>query len=73
MGTLGLLLYSALYTALIIWLLIEFTGLEIEWRGGYLPAFTYHKTIPNYAAVEKYHANRPRPRDTAPDQPAIPA
>src|SRR5437899_3301178 len=47
-GTLGILLYSLLYAALIIWLLIEFTGLQIEWRGGYVPALTYHKTVPNY-------------------------
>src|SRR5437899_10024372 len=56
LGTLGILLYSLVYTALIIWLLIEFTGLEIEWRGGYVPTLTYHKTVPNYEAMERHRA-----------------
>jgi outer membrane protein assembly factor BamB len=57
LGTLGILLYSLLYAALIVWLLIKFAGLEVEWRGGYAPAFTYHKTVPNYEALERHRAN----------------
>jgi outer membrane protein assembly factor BamB len=55
-GTIGILLYCIPYTILIVWMLVRFTGLEVEWRGGYLPAFTYHKTVPNYEAVEKSRA-----------------
>ena len=57
LGTLGILLYSLVYTALIIWVLIETTGLQVEWRGGYVPALTYHKTVPNYEAVERHRAS----------------
>lgn len=57
-GTLVLLLYCIPYTALILWLLIRFTGLEVEWRGGYLPAFTYSKTVPNFDAVERSRAEQ---------------
>jgi outer membrane protein assembly factor BamB len=59
-GTVVLLLYCIPYTALVIWLLIRFTGMEVEWRGGYLPAFTYHKTVPNYDAVERSRAEQAR-------------
>jgi outer membrane protein assembly factor BamB len=52
LGTIGILFYLIPYTiavgALVIWLL----GLEIEWRGGFPPALTWHKTHPNYDAVE---------------------
>src|SRR5262245_7383066 len=51
-GTIAHLFLSLLYLAGIVFFLIEFTGLKIEWRGGYLPALTYGKTMPNYAAVE---------------------
>jgi outer membrane protein assembly factor BamB len=74
-GTLWTLLYSLIYAGLIIALLMFFTGLEIEWRGGYPPTFTYHKTKPNYDAVEKNRAaqaaspprtsSAPRPSDSA--------
>src|SRR3954462_14368339 len=53
LGTVGILIYSLLYSALVVWLLIRFTGLEVEWRGGYMPRFTYHKTRPDYDALEK--------------------
>ena len=36
-GTLGILLYCLLYSALIIWLLMITTGLGVEWRGGFPP------------------------------------
>src|SRR4029077_3880593 len=54
LGTVGVLLYVVLYSALIIFLLIRFTGLEIEWRGGYSPALTYHKTRPDFVALEHH-------------------
>src|SRR5207253_1047191 len=58
LGTLGILLFSLLYSALVTFLLIRFTGLQVEWRGGYLPALTYHKASPNYEALERDRASR---------------
>jgi outer membrane protein assembly factor BamB len=56
LGTFGILLYSLLYAAVVIWLLVRFTGLEVEWRGGYVPRLTYHKTKPDYDALERHRA-----------------
>jgi outer membrane protein assembly factor BamB len=55
-GTLGILLYSLLYAGVVAWLLVRFTGLEVEWRGGYVPRLTYHKTRPDYDALERDRA-----------------
>src|SRR5206468_1512093 len=60
LGTLGVLLLSIMYASLVIFLLVQFTGLQIEWRGGYAPAFTYHKTGPDYAALDRDRATRTR-------------
>src|SRR5262249_32806161 len=49
---------SILYAALIVFLLIRFTSLKVKWRGGYVPVLTYHKTTPNYDALEKHRAQR---------------
>ncbi len=57
-GTFGILLYCLPYSALIVWLLIKFTGLQVEWRGGFPPVLTYSKTMPNYDAVEKNRAEQ---------------
>jgi len=51
-GTVGLCLFSILHAAVIVLLLMRFTGLEIEWRGGFPPVLTWQKTKPNYHAVE---------------------
>ena len=59
LGTIGLLFFSVLHAGFIIVLLMVFTGLEIEWRGGYPPSFTYHKTRPDYNALEKSRASQP--------------
>jgi outer membrane protein assembly factor BamB len=53
LGTAGLLLYSLLYIGFIIFLLIRFTGLQVEWRGGYLPRLTWRKTRPDFDALER--------------------
>jgi len=53
LGTVGILLFSLLYSAGVIWLLIRFAGLQVEWRGGYVPSLTFHKTAPDYAALER--------------------
>ena len=55
-GTLGILLYCLLYSALIIWLLMITTGLQVEWRGGFPPVLTYSKTLPNFDAVDQSRA-----------------
>ncbi len=60
-GTLVILLYGIVYAGMVIWLLVRFTGLEAEWRGGYLPAFTYSKTLPDYDAVERNRAGQSKP------------
>ncbi|HEY2951493.1 MAG TPA: PQQ-binding-like beta-propeller repeat protein [Verrucomicrobiae bacterium] len=56
--TLFLLLYSVLYAALIVVVLIQFFGLHVEWRGGFPPVLTFHKTVPNYEAVESHRARQ---------------
>lgn len=57
LGTLGILLYVIPYTVVVILALMQLAGLELEWRGGFPPVLTFHKTKPDYAAVE---ANRAR-------------
>ncbi|HZQ46332.1 MAG TPA: PQQ-binding-like beta-propeller repeat protein [Verrucomicrobiae bacterium] len=59
-GSFVILLYCLPYSALIVWLLIKFTGLQVEWRGGFPPVLTYSKTVPNYDAVEKNRAEQTR-------------
>lgn len=58
LGTFVVLLYCIPYSALIVWLLIKFTSLQVEWRGGFPPVLTYSKTLPDYAAVEKSRAEQ---------------
>ena len=48
----GIALYCLPYAGFIIFLLVKFTGMNVEWRGGFGPSFTWHKTMPNYEAVE---------------------
>ncbi len=56
LGTLGILLYSLIYATLIVFILMQVAGLEIEWRGGFPPVLTFAKTKPDYAAVEAHRA-----------------
>jgi outer membrane protein assembly factor BamB len=56
LGTFGVLFYALLYVGVVTWLLVRFTGLEVEWRGGYVPRLTYHKTKPDYEALERDRA-----------------
>jgi len=66
-----LAVYSILYSGLIILLLVRFTGLQIEWRGGYLPRLTYRKTHPDYDALERDRQNRrTKPTPSGPAQAA---
>src|SRR5580704_9361640 len=39
--------------AIVILLLIRFGGLEMEWRGGYVPVVTWNKTKPDFDALER--------------------
>ncbi|MDB6123786.1 MAG: WD40-like repeat-like protein [Pedosphaera sp.] len=73
LGTLGILLYSIPYSLLILWLLLQFTNLQLEWRGGFPPVPTYSKTLPNYDAVERHRAAQASPNVVAPASKAQPA
>jgi len=55
-GTLGVLLISVVWSAAVIFLMVQFCGLQVEFRGGLIPALTFHKTLPNYAALERSRA-----------------
>ena len=57
-GTLAALLYSIPYAAGVVWLLMQLTPLEVEWRGGFPPVLTFGKTKPDYRAVEAHRAKQ---------------
>jgi outer membrane protein assembly factor BamB len=57
-GTLGIMLFTLLYCALISFLLVKAGALKIEWRGGYAPALTWRKSLPDYDALERDRADR---------------
>jgi len=61
LGTLGILLYSLVYATLIVLFLMWTSGLEVEWRGGFPPVLTFHKTHPDYARLEAYRARQTNP------------
>jgi outer membrane protein assembly factor BamB len=63
-GTFGLGLYSTIYAGAVAGLLMLCTGLELEWRGGFPPVLTWHKTHPDYDAVEA--SRRIQPKTPAP-------
>jgi len=58
-GTLGVLLYSVVYVAIVVVILMATAGMEVEWRGGFPPVLTFQKTKPDYEAVEahRHHQN----------------
>lgn len=58
LGTAGLILFSLLYIGAVVALLLVFTDFQVEWRGGYIPALTRYKTVPNYDALERNRANQ---------------
>jgi outer membrane protein assembly factor BamB len=58
LGTFTTLLYSILYAAGIILVLMQFTPLEVEWRGGFPPVLTFVKTKPDYRAVEAHRGTQ---------------
>ncbi|MDQ6630789.1 MAG: PQQ-like beta-propeller repeat protein, partial [Verrucomicrobiota bacterium] len=58
LGTLGIILFSLVYAGCIIAILVQFFGMSMEWRGGFPPVPTWHKTLPNFAAVEADRARK---------------
>src|SRR5688572_8405456 len=54
LGTLGVLLYSIVYAAIVVVILMTTAGMEVEWRGGFPPVLTFKKTKPDYEAVEAH-------------------
>lgn len=53
-GTIFLPIFSVLYIAAIVCVLYFGFGVDIiEWRGGYVPAITFSKTVPDYARLER--------------------
>lgn len=58
LGTFTALLYTILYLAGITFLLMQFTPLELEWRGGFPPVLTFKKTKPDYEAVEAHRVKQ---------------
>ncbi|MFM1768061.1 MAG: hypothetical protein RJA22_590 [Verrucomicrobiota bacterium] len=57
-GTLFILLYGVLHAAGVVWLLMQVTPLEVEWRGGFPPVLTFHKTKTDYAAIEAHRSRQ---------------
>lgn len=60
-GTLGIGLWSVLYLAGVVALLVWLDVMEVEWRGGFPPVLTLHKTKPNYDAVEAHRRQQTVP------------
>jgi len=53
-GTVFIAGVSLIYTALIGAALVRMEWLKVEWRGGYVPAFTRTPTLPDYDALERH-------------------
>src|SRR5215204_4427077 len=58
LGTIGIVLFSLIYAGVIAGLLVRSDQLKVEWRGGYMPALTVQKTLPDYDAIEKHRAQQ---------------
>src|ERR1043165_5736156 len=56
LGTVGIVLFSFLYCALIAFALVKVGALKIEWRGGYTPVLAWLKSSPDYDALERNRA-----------------
>jgi outer membrane protein assembly factor BamB len=62
-GTIGILLFCIPWSVAVIFLMVQFCGLQVEFTGGMVPQLTFHKTLPNYAALE---ASRSQQRQLSP-------
>jgi len=51
-------LFVLVCAAIIILLLIRYGGLEMEWRGGYVPVLTWKKTKPDFDALARSRAQQ---------------
>src|SRR5882724_3629792 len=49
----------------VILALIRFAGLEMEWRGGYVPIVTWHKTKPDFGALERSRSQQTNLQQTS--------
>jgi outer membrane protein assembly factor BamB len=58
LGSIFIALFTILYSALVIFILVQVGVLKIEWRGGYAPALTWRKSLPNYDALERHRAEQ---------------
>ncbi len=59
LGTIYIPIFSVLYVAAILAVLYFQFGIDVvEWRGGYVPAITFHKTLPDYARLESSRARQ---------------
>lgn len=63
-GTVYIVLFCFIYAAAVIWLLMRFAGLQMEWKGGFPPVLTFQKTVPDYETLERHRTtatNAPPP------------
>jgi outer membrane protein assembly factor BamB len=58
LGTIGIVLFAFLYCGLFLFIFVRIGALKIEWRGGYAPAFTWRKSLPDYDALERHRAEQ---------------
>jgi outer membrane protein assembly factor BamB len=65
LGTIYLPIFSIVYVAAILAILyFQFHIDVVEWRGGYIPAVTLHKTLPDYARLEASRSQQSKPAPT---------
>ena len=57
-GTVVIAFYSLLYSALVVFVLYRFFGLQYEFRGGLVPRLTFHKTVPDFDRLEASRARQ---------------
>ncbi|MDB6056935.1 MAG: WD40-like repeat-like protein [Verrucomicrobiales bacterium] len=64
-GTFYIPIFAILYVATILFFLYFELGIDfLEWRGGYIPAITFSKTVPDYARLERSRAEQPKSPST---------
>src|SRR5438034_1233202 len=69
-GTVGVILYTVPYSALVVLVLHRFFGLQYEFRGGVVPRLTFHKTVPDYDALDASRAKQKQSASLAMTNPA---
>jgi outer membrane protein assembly factor BamB len=66
-------LFVGVCASFVILLLIRFGGLEMEWRGGYVPSLTWKKTRPDFFALDRSRAQQAKPPAPTPAAGSVPA